>query len=469
MFDSDRAADNHNHSKAEVTVASLSARMRNSTRRRRTSVAATVAGTALAGLGIAVAGASASSPHSSSPPGSATSGHIVWWSSPISVGNLDLRTAWISAFEKKYPKIKVTLEAAPTNTDTNRATLETQISGGAGPDVFMGDVIWPAQFAAHGLAVPLSKYLPSSYFGGFANGLVAGATYKGQVYGAPLFEDQGFLYYRKDLLKKDGLKVPTTWTQLASEAKEIVKKGQTKEGYVFQGADYEGGTCDFMEFLGDAGGQVLNSASTGLSTKFQAAATKALTEEVSLVKSGVSPKAESTYQEANAMNDFENGTAAFMRNWDYGYSTANTSPSKIIGKVGVAPLPSFSGGAGYSNIGGWNMYINPHSKNIAADLTFIKWLTSVQGQTIESTGHFSEIPTLSAVRNSSAVKKGNAVLAIVPSTKLIPRPAQTPKYASVSQAIYQNVSSALSGGKSVSSAVGSMVSGIKSALGGHSL
>lgn len=443
--------------------------MRKSTQRRRTRVGVAVAGTALAGLGIAVAGASASAPHVSTPPGTATSGHITWWSSPISVGNLDLRTAWISAFEKKYPHIKVTLEAAPTNTDTNRSTLETQISGGAGPDVFMGDVIWPAQFAAHGLAISLSKYLPASYFKGFAPGLVAGATYRGQVYGAPLFEDQGFLYYRKDLLAKDHLKVPTTWSQLASEAKQIMKKGQTKEGYVFQGADYEGATCNFMEYFADAGGSVLNSKGTGLSSTFKSAATKALTQEVSMVKSGVSPKGESTYQEANAMNDFQNGTAAFMRNWDYGYSTANATGSKIIGKVGVAPLPSFKGGAGYSNIGGWNMYINPHSKNIAADLTFIKWLTSKQGQLIESTGHFSEIPTLSSVRNAAKVKNGNAVLKIVPKTKLVPRPAQTPKYASVSQSIYQNVSAALSGGKSVSAAVNSMASGISSALGGHSL
>ncbi len=450
-------------------MASLSTRTRISDHGRRTRAAVTVAGTAMVALGVSVAGASASSPHSSSPPGTAMSGHITWWSSPISVGNLDLRTAWIKAFEKQYPKIKVTLEAAPTNTDTNRSTLETQISGGAGPDVFMGDVIWPAQFAAHGLAVPLSKYLPKSYFAGFAPGLVAGATYKGQVYGAPLFEDQGFLYYRKDLLRKDHLKVPTTWAQLASEAKTIVKKGQTKEGYVFQGADYEGATCNFMEYFADAGGSVLNSKGTGLAPSFKAAATKALGQEVAFIKSGVSPKAESTYQEANAMNDFQNGTAAFMRNWDYGYSTANSTGSKVIGKVGVAPLPSFKGGAGYSNIGGWNMYINPHSKNIAADLTFIKWLTGKQGQLIESTGHFSEIPTLSAVRNMAKVKNGNAVLKIVPKTKLVPRPAQTPKYASVSQAIYQNVSAALAGTKSVSAAVSSMASGISSALGGNSL
>ena len=125
----------------------------------------------------------------------------------------------INAFEKQYPNIHVTLVSAPTDTDTNRATLATEISGGSStPDVFMGDVIWPAQFGAHQLAVPLSQYLPASYWSKFAPGLVQGASYKGAVYGSPLFEDQGFLYYRKDLLAKEHLAVPTTWEQLEADS-----------------------------------------------------------------------------------------------------------------------------------------------------------------------------------------------------------------------------------------------------------
>ena len=90
----------------------------------------------------------------------------------------------------------------------------------------MGDVIWPAEFGAHGFAVPLSKYLPKSFFNQFAPGLVAGATYKGQVYGAPFFQDQGFLYYRKDLLTTAHMAVPKTWQQLETDAAALVKAGQ---------------------------------------------------------------------------------------------------------------------------------------------------------------------------------------------------------------------------------------------------
>jgi multiple sugar transport system substrate-binding protein len=161
--------------------------------------------------------------------GNATSGTINWWASPINLTGKDVRQVLISDFEKAYPNIKVTLTSAPTNTDTNRATLATDISGGsATPDVFMGDVIWPAQFGAHQLAVPLSDYLPSSYFAQFAPGLVQGATYNGKVYGSPMFEDQGFLYYRTDLLAKEGMSVPQTYQQLESDSVKLVKAGLVK-------------------------------------------------------------------------------------------------------------------------------------------------------------------------------------------------------------------------------------------------
>ena len=146
---------------------------------RVTALVGVVGALALAGCGGSSGSSSSSSSSSSgsgssSNVGSTTSGSIVWSASPLSgTGANDARTVLINAFEKQYPNIKVTLVSASTDTDTNRATLATQISGGSStPDVFMGDVIWPAQFGAHQLAVPLSDYLPASYWSKFAPGLV---------------------------------------------------------------------------------------------------------------------------------------------------------------------------------------------------------------------------------------------------------------------------------------------------------
>ena len=404
----------------------------------------------------------------SSASGSATSGSIVWSASPIAgSGATDTRTVLISAFEKKYPGIHVTLTSAPTNTDTNRATLATEISGGsATPDVFMGDVIWPAQFGAHQLAVPLSDYLPQSYWSQFAPGLVTGASYKGKVYGSPLFEDQGFMYYRKDLLAKAGLQPPKTWEQLESDAKTLVSKNLVKYGFVWQGASYEGLTCNFMEYLTSAGGTATNSDYTK-ATLDSPAAIKALTFMRSLITSGVTPAAVSTFQEAQSMSIFAAGNAGFLRNWDYAYSNATTPATGKLtaSQVGVEPMPAFAGQPtpGYSNIGGWNMYINPHSKNINVDLTFIKWLASDQAQTILAT-KYSEIPTTNSVRNSPTVKSLNPVLAIISQTKLVPRPAGTPNYPALSTAIYTNVNAALAGSTSPSAAMSAAQSQASTAL-----
>ena len=83
-----------------------------------------------------------------------------------------------------------------------------------------------------------------------------------------------------------------------------------------------------------------------------------------------------------------------MRNWDYAYGVSNSKGSDVIGKVGVVPLPTFAGQPqpGYSNIGGWNLYINPHSKNLTADLNFIKCMSGTQAQTIEAKPPFSADP-----------------------------------------------------------------------------
>jgi multiple sugar transport system substrate-binding protein len=402
---------------------------------------------------------------SSSAAGNATSGTVNWWASPINTSGKDVRQVLITDFEKAYPNIHVTLTSAPTSTDTNRATLATTISGGsATPDVFMGDVIWPAQFGAHQLAVPLSNYLPASYFAQFAPGLVAGATYKGQVYGSPLFEDQGFLYYRKDLLAKEHLAVPTTWEQLESEAMQLQKAGLVKYGYVFQGASYEGLTCNYMEFLASAGGTATKSDYTA-ATLDSSASVKAVTFMRSLITSGVSPSAVTTFQEAQAMSTFAAGSAAFLRNWDYAYADSQVPGTPTVGKVGVAPMPTFQGQPypGYSNIGGWNLYINPHSKNIAADLTFIKFMASTQAQTDLATVS-SSIPTVESVRSSPAIIAQSPVLATVPKTKLVPRPAGTPNYPQLSTAIYQNVNAALAGSTSPSSAMSAAQSAANTAL-----
>lgn len=430
-----------------------------------------IAALAVIGSGmLAVTACGSPAQNAAAPTANKTTGKVtITWAAGTITGN-GLRKTLIAAFEKAYPNIKVTIIPEASSTDTTRATLSTQISGGSQtPDVYLGDVIWPGQFGSEQLAVPLNKHLPNSFFSRFAPGLVQGASYKGNVYGAPFFMDAGFLYYRKDLLAEAGLPVPKTWEQLKSESLTLENKHLVKYGFVWEGSSYEGLTCDWMEYLADAGGQVFNAA--GQPTMNSPAATHALTFMRSLITSGASPKAVTTFQEPQAMNAFDQGQAAFLRNWDYAYSNSQTpGQSRVVGKVGVVPLPTFAGhgNMGYACIGGWDMYINPHSQHMAQDLTFINFMTGQYAQNILAT-KFSMIPTNGMVQNDPKVKAMNPVLAIVPKTRLVSRPSQTPYYAKVSQAIYSNLNAALAGETSVKQALNNANAQVKSATSSSSL
>lgn len=433
---------------------------------------------ALASIGAATAlmltASACSSSGSSSPTDSATGpakGTITWYANQFGPTNIDVRKTLISAFEKANPAIKVKLEPAPSDSDSIRSTLTTQISGGSSSfDVYNGDVVWPAQFGKASLALPLNKDLPASYWKTFSPGLVSSLTYQGKIMAAPLFTDNAFLFYRKDLLQKDHLPVPTTWEQLEQEAKQLQKDHLVKYGFAGQFDSYEGLTCDFTEFLADAGGSPVNSGATK-STIDSPAAVKALTYMRGLVSSKVAPAAVTTFQEQQSESLFTSGQVAFLRNWTYAYADSNSAgTSKVAGKVGIANLPTFAGrpGPGYSTTGGWNLYVNPHSKHVAADIAFVKWMTSPAAQQIIAT-QGGELPTVASVLKNPKVQASNPAYPVAAKNRLASRPSTAAEYSQVSSSIFTNVNAALSGSASPSGALSAANKSIGSALDSNGL
>ncbi|MEY9846506.1 ABC transporter substrate-binding protein [Streptacidiphilus sp. MAP5-3] len=398
-------------------------------------------------------------------------GTITWFANQFGPTGTDVRKTLIAAFEKANPGITVNLEQAPSDTDAYRSTLTTQISGGSSSfDVYNGDVVWPAQFGKAGLALPLDSYLPSSFWQTFSPGLVNGLKYQGQTMAVPLFTDNAFLFYRKDLLAKAHLPVPTTWEQLQSEAAQLQKQGAVKYGFAAQFASYEGLTCDWTEFDADAGGQIVDSGATKSEIN-SAASLKALNYMRGLVSSGVAPAAVTTFQEQQSEQLFTSGQAAFLRNWTYAYADSNSpSSSKIAGNVGITNLPTFAGqtGPGYSVTGGWNLYVNPHSKNLAADVAFVKWMASPAAQKIIAV-QGGEIPTVASVLADPSVQSANPAFPVAAKNKLVTRPSNVAAYAQVSQSVYSNINAALSGSTSPSSALSAADKAIGTAIGGGGL
>jgi multiple sugar transport system substrate-binding protein len=246
------------------------------------------------------------------------------------------------------------------------------------------------------------------------------------------------LYYRKDLVTTP----PTTWEQLVSDAKNLQDQQKVDYGFVWHGAQYEGLTCIWTEMLTDAGGSTLNDAHTRSQIN-SPQARQALTFLRDLVSEGISPKEVTRFQEPDANYLFVSGHAAFLRGWNSG--DARIITSNIYDKVGVAPLPTFAGqpGPGYSTIGGWNLFVNPHSRRLAAAKKFISWLTDVRAQHILA--RFSQIPVNVTVRNDSATRNENPAVAVGLDARPVGRPSDMPVYPAVSKAVYLHVNKAVNG------------------------
>lgn len=395
---------------------------------------------------------------------------ITWQAAPFGNRGDDARVWLVEEFERLHPTIEVEVVSAPTNVDTNRAGLSTQIMGGSSdPDIYNGDVAWSAQMADAGLALPVDEYLPDDYFDGFDPAVVEAASYEGRTYGIPLTLDQSFLYYRADLLGEHGLEPPTTWEEVAEQSRLLVDEGEVDHGLAYQGAAYEGLTAVTNEFAAAAGGGILDE---GLETPAidDAPAHEAVEFMHGLGEEGLTPAGVSTFEEPESLQSFTNGQSAFLRNWAYAHATAeDPEMSEIAGDVGVTAMPAFEGrDTRASTVGGWNVYMNPHTENLGASLAFLTWITSPEIQA-EMAERSSTVPTLDAVRESEEIRALSPVIAAAPDNDLVSRPTSTPHYTQVSQAVFSNVNAVLSGTEETGDALGEARGAVQSALDGRSL
>ncbi|HEX2182906.1 MAG TPA: extracellular solute-binding protein, partial [Rubrobacteraceae bacterium] len=220
--------------------------------------------------------------------------------------------------------IEVALRLAPADTSQYFEKLRIEFQAGkADADVISGDVIWPAQFAANGWISDLSGLFTAALREPYLPATVASNTHEGRVYGVPWFTDAGMLYYRQDLLEEAGFsEPPATWDEMREMAERVRQERGTEYGFVFQGAEYEGGVVNGLEFIWNSGGDVLDPGEPGKVTVAAPEAIAGLETARGLVTDGVAPVAVPSYKEYESYAVFLNGDAVFMRNWPNVYTRA---------------------------------------------------------------------------------------------------------------------------------------------------
>jgi multiple sugar transport system substrate-binding protein len=209
----------------------------------------------------------------------------------------------------------------PKGADDQRLQLARRLTGNDKTlDVMALDVVWTAEFAEAGWALPLSDD-PAGKAEADARantlpGPLKTAEWQNQLYASPITTNTQLLWYRADLM--DG--PPETWDAVVAEATRLHAAGKPS-WIAVQAKQYEGLVVWFNTLLTSAGGQVLSDDGKTVTLtdtpEHRAATVKALQIIKAVATApGADPSITQT-DEGTARLALEQGKAALEVNWPF--------------------------------------------------------------------------------------------------------------------------------------------------------
>ena len=260
----------------------------------------------------------------------------------------DLQAKLFEQYSKANPGVKVEIETGGATSELQRQYLSTVLNAkDSAIDLFLIDIVNPAQYASKGWIEPLDKYVggPAFLRNDYLPVYQQANVVDGKVVALPSQGDSMFMYYRKDLLAKHGVAEPKTWDELAAAAKKIqaAENNPNLQGLSFQGAPIEGAVCTFLLPYWGQGKQFNDAA--GKLTLDKTAAVNGLKMWLKMMDDGVAKKNIAEVTTPVTVNEFKAGNVVFAINWGFAFDRfKDDADSKVKGNVGVMPLPAMAGG-----------------------------------------------------------------------------------------------------------------------------
>jgi multiple sugar transport system substrate-binding protein len=342
----------------------------------------------------------------------------------------------IPRFEKLNPSIKV--EQVPFSYSNLQQKLTTSVAGGTLPDVVRADLAWVPQYAKLGAFAKLDRVMPDfkKYARAMYPGSLATNLYKGNYYGLPLDTNTRVLMYNMDALASAGItKAPATFADLVADAPKLKAKG------IFVFADGGTGGWNVLPWLWSGGGSLTNKsftkASGFLNSPKSVAAVQTLVE---LYKQGAIPSLITGDAGATGTEDgLATGKYATILDGPWMFPIfAKAYPAF---KLQTAPVPKGAGGS-VSVVGGEDIVLSQQSKNKAAALRFIRFMTSPWAQ--EQMAHAGQMPVRADV--SKQLTKINPYFGIFAAQLKTARPrTPSPNWPQIDSVLGNAVASALKG------------------------
>ena len=242
--------------------------------------------------------------------------------------------------EQADGRYRVEQFSLPRAADDQRLQLARRLTGNDRTLDVMGlDVVWTAEFAEAGWALPLSAdpagMAEADAIDDTLPGPLATARWRQRLYAAPTVTNTQLLWYRPDLMAA----APSTWDAMVAEASRLDAAGKPS-WIAVQAKQYEGLVVWFNTLLESAGGRVLADDGTTVTltdTPEHRAATVAALRIMKQVAStsGADPSITQS-DEGTARLAFEQGNAALEVNWPF--VLPSMLENAIKGGVGFLPL-----------------------------------------------------------------------------------------------------------------------------------
>ena len=342
----------------------------------------------------------------------------------------------IPRFEKLNPGVKV--EQVPFSYGNLQQKLTTSVAGGTLPDVVRADLAWVPQYAKLGAFAQLDRVMPD--FKKYANAMYPGSLatnyYKGHYYGLPLDTNTRVLMYNKDALASAGItRPPATFADLVADAPKLKAKGI----YVF--ADGGTGGWNVLPWIWSGGGSLTNKTFTKASGYLNSAKSVAAVQTlVDLYKQGAIPSLITGDAGATGTEDgLATGKYATILDGPWMFPIfAKAYPAF---KLQTALVPKGAGGS-VSVVGGEDIVLSQSSKNKAAALRFIRFMTSPWAQ--EQMAHAGQMPVRADV--GKQLTKINAYFGIFAKQLNAARPrTPSPNWPQIDTVLGNAVAAALKG------------------------
>lgn len=375
---------------------------------------------------------------------------INYYSGQIGIGS-ELDTLLIEQFTAETG-IMVNFVPKSDDTTEDYAVYEVLFEARSSDiDVLALDIIWPASFAEH--LVDLGPMLSADETEQHFPNIIENNTVAGRLIAMPQFGDFGMLYYRTDLLEKYGFaNPPTTWDELEAMS-QTIQEGEHAAGnanfvgFVFQGAAYEGGTCNMLEWVASHGGSIIKDSAINIDS----AAVQQAMERARGWVGTIAPDNVVSFREEDAREWFQRGDAAFMRNWPYAYAMGNAADSPIQGRFDVAPLPHAGSNPSVGTVGGWQLAVSAYAQHPEASVEFLRYLTSAEVQKWRAI-QGAYVPTIRSVSEDPEVIEALPFLERLQNVVRVTRPSRETGafYNEASAVIFQGTNDILRGAEATS-------------------